>query len=819
MRRSLWRIPYQRIANTLCEAKLHENGPRNVALKLELSTLTTSGHGKKSITKSMQLQIVGALCRGERSTASSLLSNLACKNQLLGANDFVHILQHCARSPDPLFAMETWRMTEEKEIGLNNRCYLLMIQSLCKGGYLDEAFNLINFLGENHGLHRFLPMYNCFLEACAKMQSMIHVNLCLELMERQMVGKNEGTYRELLELAVQQQNLSAVHEIWKHYIKHYNLSIPYLRNFTWSFSRLNDLNSAYETLQHMVALAMKRRLYIDRNYKRRMYFLRLDIPIPSNLPLSSQKVDLEKYEDVFALKMDTDTRNNEQSINFNRGISEAGSVKLCMKNKFNIRRVLRSSSIRPVLRLSFSNLIRACAQTQNSALAEKLMLQMQNLGLQPSSTAYDGFIRATVSERGIINSMEVLKIMQQKNLKPHDSTLQTLSIESSKALELDLAEALMDQISILKNLRPINAFLAACDTMDQPERAISMFAKMKQLKLQPNRRTYELLFSLFASVNAPHEEGNRLSQADCMKRIKLIEMDMAKNGVQHSHLSMNNLLKALGAEGMMREMIQYLHVAENLFSRSNTYLLTPIYNTVLHSLVEAHDIHTAIKVFQNMKYCSVPSNGATYVIMIDCCSSLRCFKSACALVSLMLREGYNLETMTYTALIKVLLEQEDFDEALNLLDQVSTEGIQRDIPLYNTFLKKAFAKGRTDVMEYIIEHMRQNGVQPDATTCWYMFGGYVERGFYSTAVEALQVLSVRMLCENGNTTQEKRIEFEDLILADDVEAESRILQFYKDSDWNIIAALLQLRWCAIMGFPTYWSTDQSLWSKRLSSLV
>lgn len=55
--------------------------------------------------------------------------------------------------------------------------------------------------------------------------------------------------------------------------------------------------------------------------------------------------------------------------------------------------------------------------------------------------------------------------MQQKNLKPHDSTLQTLSIESSKALELDLAEALMDQISILKNLRPINAFLAACDTM------------------------------------------------------------------------------------------------------------------------------------------------------------------------------------------------------------------------------------------------------------------------------------------------------------------------------------------------------------------
>lgn len=79
-------------------------------------------------------------------------------------------------------------------------CCYNAISSVIAFLYLVQAFNLINFLGENHGLHRFLPMYNCFLEACAKMQSMIHVNLCLELMERQMVGKNEGTYRELLEV-------------------------------------------------------------------------------------------------------------------------------------------------------------------------------------------------------------------------------------------------------------------------------------------------------------------------------------------------------------------------------------------------------------------------------------------------------------------------------------------------------------------------------------------------------------------------------------------------------------------------------------------
>ena len=65
---------------------------------------------------------------------------------------------------------------------------------------------------------------------------------------------------------------------------------------------------------------------------------------------------------------------------------------------------------------------------------------------------------------------------------------------------------------------------------------------MKQLKLKPNIGTYELLFSLFGNVNAPYEEGNMLSQVDVYRRIKAIQMDMLDNGIQHSHLSMKNLV-------------------------------------------------------------------------------------------------------------------------------------------------------------------------------------------------------------------------------------------------------------------------------------
>lgn len=138
---------------------------------------------------------------------------------------------------------------------------------------------------------------------------------------------------------------------------------------------------------------------------------------------------------------------------------------------------------------------------------------------------------------------------------------------------------------------------------------------------------------------------------------------------------------------MIRELIQYLRVAEDLSYHNNIYLGTPIYNTVLHSLVEAKEVsaspcilffccqfvrcgysalfllqiiflvdmqsYLAIGLFKNMKSSGFMPDAATYNIMIDCCSTIRCYTSACALVSMMLRVGFYPQTATYTALIKV----------------------------------------------------------------------------------------------------------------------------------------------------------------------
>ncbi|KAL5557746.1 hypothetical protein UlMin_033957 [Ulmus minor] len=788
MYKTLAKLPSRSTSDSLRKFIAQEYGCGGAAKKVVFSrTFTTSRRydvlwfGAKATTKSMQMEIVEALRLGERSKASNLLSSLGHGSFSLRADDFVHILNYCARSPDPLFVMETWRVMEAKKIGLDNNCFLLMIRALCKGGYLDEAFNLINYLGEGHGIYPFLSIYNCFLGTCSKMQCMGHANQCLDLMDSRMVGKNEVTYSELLKLAVWQKNLPAVKEIWNESIKHYSLSMISLRKFIWSFTRLGDLKSACKTLQKMVVSAITEGSSVYRSAEGKLCSSRLDIPIPS------------KHE------VGMKPRKSEH-------------VQVGMLN------VYTSKSAMKILRWSFSDVIHACAKLKNYGLAEQLTAQMQKLGLQPSSHTCDALIRAVVSKRGLSNGMELLKIMQRRNLKPYDSTLAILSIGCSKERKLGLAEVMLHQISECPNPHPFNDFFTACAELDQPERALQALAKMKHLKILPNITTYELLFSLFGNVNAPYEEGNMLSHVDVARRIKAIEMDMAKNGIQHSDLSMENLLKALGAEGMIRELIHYFHVAENLFSRSKGYLETSIYNTVLHSLVEAKESHMAIEVFKNMKSCGVSPNLATYIIMIDCCSILVCFKSACALLSLMLRDGYIPQTITFTALIKILLENEDFNESMSLLDQAISEGFQLDVTLFNTILRKARAKERIDVIEFVVARMISNKIRPDPSTCNFVFSTYVDRGFHSTAIEALQVLSMRMLCRKNGTFPNKK-ELNDFVVAEDSETEKlKIPQLFKDSKMDHAIALLNLRWSAMLGFPVSWLPSQSPWVKRLVSI-
>lgn len=783
----------------------------------------------------MQTDIVNALRKGDRQRASIMLLNLQQTKEALTSEDFSYILEYCAEAPDPLFVMETLELMNVKAIDISKSNYRSVTRALSQGGYSKEALKLLTLLGEKESSYAALPIFNIFLSACST--NLNDAESCLEKMENHLLGKSEITYCELLKVAVFQRNLSAVHDLWKDCIRYYSPGIITQRKFVKAFSTLGDLQSAYRILQRMVVLAGEQTDHLRVSSKSRCQSTRLDIPVPAlrevedlklvsdyDLPSSFQRnmgtgeCLIDGQQELF--QVETQSSKHEQLKGYVSFISDGDNVGDNSEvDSGRMPKTLSSAptAVKKVLRLSFNDIIHACVQFDNCQLSEQLFVEMHKIGLRPSGFTYDGFIKCVIAGKGVAHAIKVIEVMDRRCIRPYDSTLVALSVGHSKSLQLDLAEHFLGRISDIQPeyIHAFNALLSGCDIMNEPERALRILAKMRRLDLKPHIWTYEIMFSLFGNVNVPYEEGNMLSHADVSKRMSIIEMDMLNHEIRHSFVSMKNLIRAFGAEGMIEEMLRYLNIAENVLWNMDPDQKSDLYGTVLHALVKAKETHKAIRTFQIMRSCGLPANTAVYNIMIECCKS--CFKSAGALLSLMVRDGCCPTVLTFTSLLKVVLAKEDFEGALDLLDLCITEGIQPDVGIFNTILSEANAKGNIHVVEYIVECIHRAKIQPDESTLWYTFCAYVDQELFNTAVEALQVLSMRMISLDASILKEKGAALEDLILSEEPDAELKIIKAFELTEECSAAPLLNLRWCATMGSTISWSPEDSLWARRLAS--
>lgn len=132
----------------------------------------------------------------------------------------------------------------------------------------------------------------------------------------------------------------------------------------------------------MVALAIQGNTFVNVSAKGRLYSSRMDIPIPSN-ELDLQKLDLKENERTVSLEANDSSMQRTVSLKANdssmqqytifdmgnREVESADTVKLG---------IYKSTPAMKVLRWSFSDVINACAKTQNSGLAEQLILQVRH---------------------------------------------------------------------------------------------------------------------------------------------------------------------------------------------------------------------------------------------------------------------------------------------------------------------------------------------------------------------------------------------------------------------------------------------------------
>lgn len=113
--------------------------------------------------------------------------------------------------------------------------------------------------------------------------------------------------------------------------------------------------------------------------------------------------------------------------------------------------------------------------------------------------------------------------------------------------------------------------------------------------------------------------------------------------------------------------------------------------------------------------------------------------------------------------------------------------------------------------------MHRDRIPPDPATISYTFSIYVDAGLHKTAIEALRVLSLRMISPEPSVLQEYREAYEELVISEDPSAETKIMELFKESEYQLAMALLNLRYCIVIGSsPISWLPDESPWARRLS---
>lgn len=137
----------------------------------------------------------------------------------------------------------------------------------------------------------------------------------------------------IFQLAVAQKNLFLVYEIWNEFKKYYEPCVVSLHKFIWSFSKLKDLESAFNVLQLMISLFRQGSASVGIDPFGKI-IKRLDIPI--------------LYKNDFSSELAMDKDNMCSMISKNEGRAEKPEINdvfhgnnlasLNMENQFDSNR-------------------------------------------------------------------------------------------------------------------------------------------------------------------------------------------------------------------------------------------------------------------------------------------------------------------------------------------------------------------------------------------------------------------------------------------------------------------------------------------------
>lgn len=341
-------------------------------------------------------------------------------------------------------------------------------------------------------------------------------------------------------------------------------------------------------------------------------------------------------------------------------------------------------------------------------------IEEKRLHPEPTLSTYLEVIECCVAANKVDQALQLIKSMIDRGNTPSVDTFELVISALSRNLQWRRAKELlnlMDKLDVPKTVLTYNTIISACCKSKEAGVAKGLLTQMKREGVKPSIVSYNSVLSVCAGANRWRDS---MAVLDQLNRDPNCTPDI---------YTYTNAIRACAKAGKIDRALVLYDVAKHKKLTLDSYF----YAAIIEACGKSNQWRRALDMLEQMKTEGIAPNGYIYSITITACGYGKQWQKSLDLLDEMRKEGIRINLITYNSAITSLARaakqpsghteqageldarEELWIRALQLLDQMKSDGIKPDGFSFASAISCCGASGRWNEAVNLLEVMRKGG--------------------------------------------------------------------------------------------------------------
>jgi len=335
---------------------------------------------------------------------------------------------------------------------------------------------------------------------------------------------------------------------------------------------------------------------------------------------------------------------------------------------------------------------------------------------------------------------EVFQLIQKKNLKPNDITLNTIIDILIESGNFDLAWKYYDD---MENVYHVEPDIYTYSTL------------LKSIKnYQPDEKNVERAFSILKIVKLSKAKGIKPDEIlyncildTCVKYDRIEQADSVYNDMKEAGLPPSKITYAIMIRGYGNN--HRLEDAFSVFNEMKSSGVEPneiIYGCLLNACIKCNKIEKACDVYEDILKSNITMNLILYTTLIKGFTQIRNFKKAFEIYEKMIKDdNFVANIISYNAILDCCVECEDWDMMTKIYEEIKGNAMlkedapQPDLITFSTVIKGFSRMRKVEKVLEIYEFLRkQDDFLLDEVIYNSILDGLLKASMYEEALKTYE---------------------------------------------------------------------------------